>query len=172
MISETRFRRTGHGLRLLACVTLAVLVAACASPVTDREGAGLKGDDGLAAFNFVTGVKGNFQIKLSGPFGKLLKMSGVPVGESIYLYELPPGKYCIRAIFLVGSNTYLRSGNPPCFKVSSRKLTYAGTLTNSLHDTYIVDFSDFLSALRSDYPLVYARYVTSSGSVNQPAVQP
>jgi len=125
---------------------------------------------GLVAFDFNTAVEGDYQVRLSGAFGKVLKMDNVPAGESIYLYKFSPGKYCISALYLTGSDKLLEfAGKSPCFMVSAGKLTYAGTLSNSTYRFYVIDYDGFINSLKSAYPQVYNRYVLGAGSVNQPS---
>lgn len=160
--------RVGVACSMLIVAAFSVLVTACTSPLSSKEALSINGNTGLVAFDFNTSVEGDFQIRLGGLFGKMLTMNNVPAGESIYLYKMKPGKYCISSIYMTGSDEYLHSSEPPCFMVNAGILTYAGTLTNSLYNTYTVDYQGFLKALKSVYPMVYARYVTNSGSVNQP----
>ncbi len=159
-------------VRILCMVSLGAALCACASSVSGTEALHLGKGQGLIGVEFVTPVTGgDFQLKLSGPFGKMLKLDNAPAGESVYLFKLNAGHYCIEALFMTGSNHYLKPrGGMPCFNVTAGRLTYAGTVANRLQYGYVVDMEDFLKALKETYPKVYKRYVTGRKSVSKPAI--
>lgn len=117
----------GRNAKVLAMAILAIVLGGCASAVSDQVALSLGKGEGLVGMEFVTAWgDADYQVKVSGGvFGTMLKMNDAPKGESVYLYKLPAGHYCIEALYLTGSNSYLEpAGFKPCFNVSAGKLTY------------------------------------------------
>lgn len=157
----------------IAGMAMLVVIGGCASTVSDQAALSLDKGQGLVGIELVSGL-GNvdYQVKISGGvFGKMLPMNNVAKGESVYLYKLPAGRYCLEGLFLTGSDHYIKpAGDEPCFAVTTGRLTYAGTVANSLQDYFSVDMDAFLRALMQTYPKVYAHYVKGEGSVTKPAM--
>lgn len=163
------FLKTGKFIPVT--LAAAALLSACASPVSDDSALRLGEGQGLIGIELVTVIGGvDYQVKITGgAFGKMLRMDDVPKGESVYLYKLPAGRYCIQSLYLTGSDKYLDPvGSKPCFVVAAGKLTYAGTLDNSFYGFYSVDMSEFLQALKQLYPKVYKHYVKGPKPVKKP----
>lgn len=158
--------------RLALILPLLLALCACASAVSGPQALSLAKGQGLIGIEFVTAV-GNkdYQIKLSGTSGKILRLDKAPYGESIYLFKLPAGHYCIEALYMSGANEYVTpAGGSFCFNVTAGRLTYAGTVSNQLQGFYIIDMADFLQALKKTYPKVYEHYVVGPKSVKKPII--
>lgn len=164
--------KVGNQLRISCVVAVGAMLCACASSVSGSEALSLYKNQGLVGVEFVTDYSGrNFQLKLSGPFGKTLNIDDAPAGESIYLFKLAAGHYCIAALFMSYSDVYLKPRHGmPCFDVAAGHLAYAGTVANRLKYGYVVDMRDFLKALKNTYPKVYKRYVIGKKSVAKPSI--
>lgn len=163
-----------HNRKAFLLIFVAVLVSlgGCSSAVSDQAALSLDKGQGLVGLELVTGLgNADYQVKISGgAFGTMLKMNNAPKGESVYLYKLPAGHYCVEALYLTGSDQYMYpAGNKPCFSVTAGQLTYGGTIANNLLGFYSVDMDEFLRALKQIYPKVYAHYVKNPESVNKPA---
>lgn len=152
-------------------VAVSILLSACtSSSASEKDALALKPDEGLLGFVLVNSFGNvNFQVKLAGFTGKMLNMNNVQAGENVYLYKMKAGKYCVQALYLSNSDHYLNWGtNRNCFEVTAGKLTYGGTLVNTVPNNYLVDMDDFLRLLKSIYPDVYEKYVTGPKSVGKP----
>ena len=156
----------------LMLVAATVSLSACSSAVSDQAALSLDKGQGLLGLELVTGLGDvNYQVQITGgAFGTMLKMNNAPKGESVYLYKLPAGHYCIEALYLTGSDQYMYPvGKKPCFSVTAGRLTYGGTVENNAWGFYSVDMHEFLRALKQIYPKVYAHYVKGSEPMNKPA---
>lgn len=156
--------------RISAVLALSILLWGCTtSSTTDERALHLKSNEGLLGLVLINRFgSANFQVKLSGFSGSVLKMNDVHAGENLYLYKLGAGKYCLQSLYLSGSDYFLDAGShAPCFKVVRGMLTYGGTLSNIKGSNYLVDMGDFLRLLKETYPKVYTRYVTGDKTVQK-----
>lgn len=156
--------------RIGVVLALPLLLWGCtATSISDAGALHLKPHEGLLGLVFInpSGVA-NFQVKLAGFDGPMLRMDNVRPGENLYLYKLDAGKYCVQSLYMSNSYAYLDWGtHRNCFMVVAGELTYGGTLINNVTDNYIIDMDNFLHLLKEIYPKVYTHYVTGEKTVRK-----
>ncbi|HEY3643803.1 MAG TPA: hypothetical protein VGM16_00575 [Gammaproteobacteria bacterium] len=122
--------------RILIMSFLAALLAACGlnpvDPETEDKLPMLTGDQGIAGVSFqalfpITDI----ELKPVSGAGALLHVAEVPVGDSVYLFVTPAGKYCIEH-YRFKNRDYDVGHLGQCFDVEAGKLSYSGTFTPTM----------------------------------------
>lgn len=143
------------------------LLAACSSlqPIQQDQPILLAKGDGLAAIvmNTMDPVSEVF-VRPAASGGTTMEIPSVPVGRTIYLFEVKAGNYCLQQFHFGQIEFFGQGANVECFVVPEGQLGYSGDLAPRVNDRQVYihqdyDFDSFRTLLQHDYPKIAAQFV-------------
>ena len=170
--------RTVKLLALAACV----LLAACSSvqPIQQDQPVLLSKGNGLAAvvMNTEDPLTEVF-VKPAASGGTTMEIPSVPVGRTIYLFEVKAGNYCLQQFHFGQIEFFGQGADVECFVVPEGQLGYSGDLMPRVNNSQVFihqdyDFDSFRTLLRRDYPKVAAQFASQAppaSTAAEPAAQ-
>lgn len=154
-----------------------LLLAACSSmqPIQQDQPTLLAKGNGLAAV--VMNTKDPLTevfIRPAGSGGTGMEIPSVPVGRTLYLFEVEAGTYCFQQ-FHYGSILFFGQGAAlACFVVPAGQIGYSGDLMPRaengkvyIHQDY--DSGSFLALLQRDYPKIATQFAPPPSVLPAPA---
>lgn len=149
-------------------VTVAVLfvtLAGCSAlaPLQQDQPLLLAPGHGVAAVQFDTQTELH-QVVVAGADGTKLRMSTVPEGKSLFLFEVPAGKYCLTQFYLQSVELLPQDGGEDCFVVPAGQLGFSGMLVPGSTDRGIevqqhLNLAEAAAQLRERYPLIAKQFL-------------
>lgn len=152
-----------------------VLLGGCSiQPIQQDQPIVLGKNQGLAAIEFRTlDPLTDVFIEPVGNGGKALQIPHVPVGQSLYLFQVPAGHYCFQRFNYGNTLFYGEGADLACFQVPAGQLGYSGDLSPlvnlgkvMIHQDY--NYEAFRAALKRKYPRIAAQFKP----VQTPALPP
>lgn len=156
----------------ISCLILvAMVLSACSAvnPIREDHAPQLQGDQGIVGLEFRSPGTAS-QIILLSVFGNGSKLviPKVPVGDRVFLFTTPAGRYCLHQ-FSINDHVFVSPYDNQCFDVAAGKFSYGGTFTPRV--ALVVekgggmsqegDFTGFAALLKQQYPNVAAAYLDS-----------
>ncbi|MFI5268220.1 MAG: hypothetical protein ACHQ7M_12670 [Chloroflexota bacterium] len=158
--AEVRGSRRTPGPWALAAA-LSLLLAACSSltPLPRDQAVHLASGQGLAALMIDTLDPLTDVEVASRSGGPKLRVAAVPVGISIYLFQVPAGTYCMTRFKYGTMSLSGASGVLGCFAVRAGDISYSGTLAPRVEEGkpithQVQDPEGFRILLTQQYPQV------------------
>ncbi len=133
----------------------------------------LAAGEGIAAVQLdVSDVQPQLLFKEQAGDGQVLEIRDPPAGESLYLFKVQAGRYCMTQFYYNKQKIYPRDLG--CFTVPAGRIAFSGYLSPKVVDglTYVDQAfrtDDAEDQLKQSYPDVAARFLKTSASVSKPA---
>ena len=170
--------RTVKLLALAACL----LLVACSSvqPIQQDQPILLSKGDGLAAvvMNAEDPLTEVF-VKPAASGGSAMEIPSVPVGRTLYLFEVKAGNYCFQQFHYGQIEFFGQGADVTCFVVPAGQIGYSGDLMPRINNGQVYvhqdyDFDSFRALLQRNYPKIAAQFAPPpppASAVKQPLTQ-
>ncbi len=145
-----------------------LFISACASlkktVFNDKEYAQIKPGNGLLAFSLHIFTDINHINIISSNAGQDFNISFPPAGESLYLYEVPAGEYCIQRVQTPRGWTSFKSTTSHdakgiCTLVEDETIAYSGEIYFTGGARVTSNYPNFIKQLKIKFPLVCKHYI-------------
>lgn len=156
-------------------ISVSLLSACSTDPIATDSVPMLGSGQGIAAVAFHSYVDATeVVIKPMSGSGKQLYIPSVPIGESIFLFVTPSGRYCMHQ-FHVGPAIFTARADDQCFDVRPGIISYGGTFSPNVNFQGLLinlsggmssgeNVTDFLNLLRKNYPKIAAWALSAPSS--------
>lgn len=153
------------------------LLAACSNvqPIQQDQPILLAKGDGLAAvvMNTMDPLSEVF-VRPAASGGTTLEIPSVPVGRTIFLFEVKAGNYCLQQFHFGEIEFFGQGADVECFVVPEGQLGYSGDLMPRVNNRQVFihqdyDFDSFRALLRRDYPKIAAQFAPQAPSTSTAA---
>ncbi|MBU6422165.1 MAG: hypothetical protein KGL98_10000 [Gammaproteobacteria bacterium] len=151
-----------------------VLLTACSNvqPIQQDQPILLAKGNGLAAvvMNTEDPLTEVF-VKPAASGGTTMEIPSVPVGRTIYLFEVKAGNYCLQQFHFGQIEFFGQGADVECFVVPEGQLGYSGDLMPRVNNRQVFihqdyDFESFRALLHRDYPKVAAQFAPQAPSAS------
>lgn len=105
-------------------------------------------------------------VRPAGEGGDSLEIPSVPVGRSLYLFQVKAGHYCFQQFHYGDILFFGRGADVACFEVPAGQVGYSGDLAPLAENGRVVihqdyDFDSFRALLNQEYPHIAAQFQLS-----------
>lgn len=147
-----------------ACLTIIVccLTGCVIQPIQQNQSLSLRKGYGVAAVQFDTReAQPKILFDSADENGPQLQIENIPIGQSLYLLEVPAGRYCMAEYFYVGQRIFPHDMG--CFSVTEGKIGFSGFLNPKVVDGEIFVEQAFReddaeNQLKQEYPNIAEQY--------------